>query len=85
MKQNTKLASELIFEPEHFGEDTFSVKIGRTTYEVTTHFNTEGRQSVLRQFKDFLLRSDAFRTMENAPGDLYDKDALAVPGCQEGA
>ena len=33
----------------------FTMKMGGTTYEVTPHFNTEGRQSVLQQFKDLIL------------------------------
>ena len=37
------------------GEDTFRIKTGGTTYEVTTHFNSEGRQSVLGQFRDLIL------------------------------
>lgn len=38
-----------------FGEGTFSTKIGGTTYEVSTHFNSEGTQSVLEQFKKLIL------------------------------
>lgn len=36
----------------------FVMKIGGTTYEVTTHFNTKGRETVLRQFKDLLIELD---------------------------
>lgn len=36
-------------------ESTFSIRIGHTTYEVTTHFALEGRQSMLQQFKELLL------------------------------
>lgn len=35
--------------------ESFSMKIGGTVYEVTTHFNTEGKETVLRQFRDLLL------------------------------
>ena len=35
--------------------DFFSMQIGGTVYEVTTHFNTEGKETVLRQFRDLLL------------------------------
>ena len=35
--------------------DSFSMKIGGTVYEVTTHFDTEGKETVLRQFRDMLL------------------------------
>lgn len=37
------------------GENEFSVKIGGTTYEVSTHFSDTGRQSVLEQFKNLIL------------------------------
>lgn len=35
--------------------DFFSMKIGGTVYEVTTHFNTAGKEIVLQQFYDMLL------------------------------
>lgn len=35
--------------------DSFSMQIGGTAYEVTTHFNTEGSETVLKQFRDLLL------------------------------
>ena len=35
--------------------DSFSMKIGGTVYEVSTHFSTDGKQSVLQQFRDLLL------------------------------
>lgn len=35
--------------------DSFSMQIGSTAYEVTTHFDTEGRETVLKQFWDLLL------------------------------
>ena len=38
-----------------FGEDTFTTKIGGTTYEVSTHFNPKGRQCVMEQFKQLIL------------------------------
>lgn len=37
------------------GENEFSLKIGGTTYEVSTHFSTKGKQSVLEQFKKLML------------------------------
>ena len=37
------------------GENEFSLKIGGTTYEVNTHFNKKGKQSVLKQFKELIL------------------------------
>lgn len=39
-------------------EDSFSMKLGGTTYEVTTHFNPSGKQSVLEQFKELLLKNE---------------------------
>ena len=33
----------------------FEIKIGCTTYEVHSHFNIEGKQSVLEQFKNIIL------------------------------
>lgn len=35
--------------------DSFSMQIGGTAYEVTTHFDTEGRETVLKQFRNLLL------------------------------
>ncbi len=37
------------------GESTFQTKMGGTTYEITTHFNNKGRQSVLEQFRELIL------------------------------
>lgn len=37
------------------GENEFSMKIGGTTYDVSTHFSTKGKQSVLEQFKELIL------------------------------
>lgn len=36
-------------------EATFSMKIGGTVYDVTTHMKTEGKRTVLNQFKELLL------------------------------
>ena len=33
----------------------FTMKVGGTIYEVSTHFSTDGKQSVLQQFRDLLL------------------------------
>ena len=33
----------------------FVMKIGGTTYEVSTHFNPKGRQCLLEQFKELIL------------------------------
>ena len=36
-------------------QNSFSMKIGGTVFDVTTHFNANGRQSVLQQFRDLIL------------------------------
>ena len=36
-------------------KDTFSMKIGGTVYDVTTYLKTEGKRTVLNQFKALLL------------------------------
>ncbi len=38
----------------------FSLKVGGTYFDVSTHFDTTGRQSVLQQFKDLILLTQAF-------------------------
>lgn len=48
-----------IFAPYYDIDETpFVVKIGGTTYEVSTHFSTQGKESVLQQFKELLLELD---------------------------
>ena len=51
------------FAPFFEGSSTesFSMKLGGTIYDVTTHWNTEGSQTVLQQFKELLL---SHRTLE---------------------
>lgn len=44
----------------HYGEDNFNLKIGGTTYEVSTHFNPKGRQCVMEQFKALILSEKLF-------------------------
>lgn len=43
--------------PENEG---FSMRIGGTVYEITTHFDTEGKESVLQQFRDLILEIHRF-------------------------
>ena len=38
-----------------YGIGDFTMKTGGTVYEVATHFSTDGKQSVLQQFRDLLL------------------------------
>lgn len=40
------------------GEGEFEMKIGGTTYAVSTHFDSEGKQSVLKQFMTLLLQQN---------------------------
>ena len=40
--------------------NAFSLKVGGTHFDVSTHFDTTGRQSVLQQFKDLILLTQAF-------------------------
>ena len=35
--------------------EPFFMKIGNTTYEVSTHFNPNGREIVLQQFQKLIL------------------------------
>ena len=42
-----------IFAPYYEVDDTaFITKIGNTTYEVSTHFNAKGKETVFEQFKN---------------------------------
>lgn len=51
---------------------SFQIKEGNKIYEVTTHFNSDGKQSVLQQFKDLILSENllANRTFDNNEGAL---------------
>ena len=40
---------------QRYGVGDFTMKIGGTVYEVSTHFSQDGKQSVLQQFRDLLL------------------------------
>lgn len=40
---------------QRYGIGNYTMKIGGTVYEVSTHFSTDGKQSVLQQFRDLLL------------------------------
>ena len=39
----------------------FFMKIGNTTYEVSTHFNPKSRENVLQQFEDLLTELKTLR------------------------
>lgn len=48
-----------LFAPYYETDNTpFVMKIGGTTYEVSTHFGTKGKETVLQQFKDLLIELD---------------------------
>lgn len=59
MMSNTNLNTISLFTPYSETDNTpFVMKISGTTYEVTTHFSTKGKETVLRQFKDLLIELD---------------------------
>ena len=43
----------------HQPSNEFSLKVGGTYFDVSTHFDTTRRQSVLQQFKDLILLTQA--------------------------
>ena len=43
----------------HQPANEFSLKVGGTYFDVSTHFDVNGRQSVLQQFKDLILLTQA--------------------------
>lgn len=48
-----------IFAPYYEQDNTpYFIKIGGTTYEVKTYFNTCGRENILQQFKDLIMKSN---------------------------
>ena len=49
--KNTSIYSKY-FEKDN---NPFFMKIGNTTYEVSTHFNPKGRENVLQQFQKLIL------------------------------
>lgn len=59
MNQNIMKAE---FAPLYENTPAFSMKIGGTVYDVTTHWNTEGSQTVLQQFKELLLSHHTLET-----------------------
>ena len=57
MKQiNWEYPYENIFENN--AESHFRMKVNGTVYDVTTHFDPQGRQCVLEQFKELLFQKD---------------------------
>ena len=59
MMSDINLNTISLFAPYYETDNApFVMKIGGTTYEVSTHFNTKGKETVLQQFKDLLLELD---------------------------
>lgn len=52
MNTTEKLSFENIFSS--IDNRTTNMKIGGTVYELTTHFNSDGTQSVLQQFTELI-------------------------------
>lgn len=46
-------------------ENSFQINISGTEYEVSMHFDSSGRQSVLQQFRALLLNSTAQSTFDS--------------------
>ena len=56
MMSNINSNKSSVFAPYYETDNTpFVMKIGGTTYEVSTHFNPKGRQCLLEQFKELIL------------------------------
>lgn len=51
--ESTDLSPAALYADD--GDNTFSFKIGGTFFDVTTHFNADGTQTVLEQFKNLIL------------------------------
>jgi hypothetical protein len=59
MMDNINSNTISLFAPYYETDNTpFIMKIGGTTYEVSTHFSTKGKETVLQQFKDLLIELD---------------------------
>ena len=52
MNRNYDFSPAVLFP----GESSFEMNIGSTTYEVSTHFSADGKQSVLEQFMALILK-----------------------------
>lgn len=52
--------SAILKEQREYKGHTFTMKISGTTYEVSTHFNPNGRSCVLDQFKELILSTDFY-------------------------
>ena len=56
MMSNINSNTISLFSPYYETDNApFVMKIGGTTYEISTHFNPKGRQCVMEQFKELIL------------------------------
>lgn len=55
MLKQTNIPIELITPAFDKDNLNFEIKISGTVYEVHSHFNIDGKQSVLEQFKNLIL------------------------------
>ena len=53
-------------------DEAFFMKIGNTTYEVSTHFNPNGRENVLQQFEDLLTELKIAKVCTNDTAALQE-------------
>ena len=57
MDKNSKANISLLAPFFEIDETPLVMKIGGTTYEITTHFSTKGKETVLEQFKELLTET----------------------------
>ena len=58
INENRAVSSFSPLNPDEIAEAPDVLHIGNTIYEVHTHFNPQGRQSVLEQFRKLLLANN---------------------------
>ena len=76
-----RLINPDLYEPiEKYGEQSFEMKIGNTVFEIETHYNPQGRVSVMKQFQEYLLKN-----VDDSSFGEYPENTDAMPGCQKGA
>lgn len=85
MKEDSEARKKLIypdlFEPiEKYGEQSFVINAGNTVFEIETHYNPQGRVSVMKQFQEYLLKN-----VDDSSFGEYSENTDAMPGCQKGA
>ena len=85
MKEDSEARKKLIypdlFEPiEKYGEQSFVINAGNTVFEIETHYNPQGRVSVMKQFQEYLLKN-----VDASSFGEYSENTDAMPGCQKGS